>query len=366
MDEENLTMIAEDGIAYLHIKSFYNSLEMDFNKLIPFFAEIQDYDHLIIDIRGNGGGFAGYFPFMLELLIDEPLTFQYPEFYIDSKLTAGYYEYPASMLGGNLVGIYKSKDFVKEQKMTQFNKDDLKLLDKVLLWETEFLPMAELSDDVAPFNGEIWLLVDGGCASASVVAAMICANTGFATVVGEPTTGVTGVIYTYTVLPNTGIVVRTDLGYVTDDFGRSYEEFGVIPQIPNMPELDALATVMTLIAAPTDVELKTQINLDGEDTGVKGVIFEGTTLVPVESVCDIFEDAELTVDDWQVTLSYGDIEAVFNINSKEVWVNDVSFEMLQPLQIINGEIFVPIRFVAETLGYDVDFIDKIVVIESNY
>jgi hypothetical protein len=311
-------------------------------------------------LRGNGGGFLNYFPTLLVLLIDEPIEFQYPEFYIDSKLTAGYYDNPVSMAGGELAGKFTAKEFVEERGMIYFNQDDLNLLDYALLWQAEFEPFEGIS---VPFGGQIWLLVDGGSASASEVAAMICVNTGFALVVGEPTAGVSGVIHTFAVLPNTGILFRIDLGYTVDDYGRSIEEFGVIPQIPNMPELDALETALALICAPV-AKLNTAIYLDDEDTGVSGVIFNSRTLVPIESVADIFESAEISFDDWQVTLSCGDTEIILTINSAEAYVNGKSFEMPQPLQIVNGEIFAPIRFIAETFGYDVDFIDGDVVISS--
>jgi hypothetical protein len=199
--------------------------------------------------------------------------------------------------------------------------------------------------------------------SASEVAAIISLNTGFATVVGEPTAGVTGVVHTFVGLPNTGIVFRIDLGYTVDNLGRSFEEFGVIPQILNMPELDALETVLTIVNAPS-AKLDTEIYLDGKKTDVSGAVFSGSTLIPVTSVTDIFDSAELTVDDWQLTLSHGDTEIILNINSKAVSVNGDSLAMPQPLQIVNGEIFIPIRFIAENFGYDVDFADGAVIISS--
>jgi hypothetical protein len=361
MDEENITaiIIEDDRIAYVHIASFMNNIDMDLDKLYMFFMEVQDYEHLIIDIRGNGGGFLGYVIIMIMMLIDEPIQFQYPEFYIESDLTAGYYKDPMSTSGGTLVGKYTAEEFVKERNLPQFNQDDLKLLDSVLLWETEFEPF----EGNTPFAGEIWLLVDGGSASASEMAAMISLNTGFATVVGEPTAGVTGVVYTFAALPETGVVFRIDLGYTVDDYGRSFEEFGVIPQIPNMPEIDALETVLIIVNAP-DMELDTEIYLDDVKTDVSGAVFKGSTLIPVTSVTDIFESAELTVDDWQLTLEYGETEIILNINSNAVSVNGKSLTMPQALQIINGEIYIPLRFIAETFGYDVDFIDEAVVITS--
>lgn len=362
MNEDNVTTyIIEPGrIAYLRIASFMNSIVLDMETIFLFFEQIQDYEHLIIDVRGNMGGLANYFTVMLMMLIDEAIQFQYPEFYIGSELTAGFYENPLSMAGGELYGKFTAAEFVQERNMLYFNQDDLELLDYVLVWQTDLPPL----EDNTPFAGEIWLLVDGMSMSASEIAAKISVNTGFATVVGEPTAGVTGVIHTFASLPNTGVLFRIDLGYTVDNYGRSIEEFGVIPQIANMPELDALQTVLTLIAAPS-ATLNTSIYLDDEDTGVSGVIFTDRTLISVASVADIFESAQLNIDNWQAILLYGDTRMILSINSNEAYVNDTAFTMPQPLQIVNGEIFVPLRFIAENFGYDVDFYNYAVVIFSN-
>jgi len=134
--------------------------------------------------------------------------------------------------------------------MHQFNQEDLALLDYVIVWQVGVAP----AENNTPFGGEIWLLVDGRSASASDNAATFSIATGFATVVGEPTAGITGVIYNYAALPNTGILFRIDLGYTVDQYGRSLEEFGVIPQIPNLLGWDALETVLTRIGFEAPAE----------------------------------------------------------------------------------------------------------------
>ncbi|MCL2405657.1 MAG: S41 family peptidase [Defluviitaleaceae bacterium] len=67
MNENNITThIIEPGrIAYIHIASFFNNMIMDSEVLFPFYEEIQDFEHLILDIRGNGGGMVGHFPLLV-------------------------------------------------------------------------------------------------------------------------------------------------------------------------------------------------------------------------------------------------------------------------------------------------------------
>ena len=255
MNEDNITTtIIEPGrIAYIHIESFMNNMIMDSEVLFPFYEEVQDFEHLIIDIRGNGGGMAGHFPsLVVSMLIGESISFTYPEFFVADERTADLFENPMSLAMANLYGVFPAAEFVQGQNMTQFNPADLAILDYVAVWNAVYSP----SEYSIPFNGDIWLLVDEFSASASVMAAMISANTGFATVVGEPTSRVTGVIYTHVALPNTGVLFRIDLGYTTDQYGRSIEEFGVIPQVANFPGMDALETVMAIIndVDPADLE----------------------------------------------------------------------------------------------------------------
>jgi len=360
-DEYNIiTYSIEPGeIAYLRINSFINNIDFDATFLFPFYEQIQNYEHLIIDLRGNGGGFVASFPFnVLAMLIDEPVSFQYVEFFIASELTAELFVNPASMALGVLYEMLPIAEFLQSNPMPAFNQDDFDLLDYAIIWQVDIAPV----ENSIPFGGEIWLLVDGESASASEMAALISMNTGFATVVGEPTAGVTGVVYTFAALPNTGIHFRIDLGYTVDSVGNSIEEFGITPQILTMPTLDAVQTVLALIN-PTVLNLDTYITLNGETVAV-GVIINERTMVSATDIAYMF-DLELIEEDWQALMFAGDDIHLFTLNLNTAFANWQLIRMHAPAQLINGELFLPIRSVAETFGYDVDFIDYVVVITSS-
>lgn len=240
-----VTAILDPGrIAYIHIESFMNNIFVDRETLFPFYREIQDYGHLIIDLRGNMGGWANSFrENVVEMLIDDSIFFAYYELFAARESTAAFFENPLSLAGGILYGIFPVAEFVQEWDMYHFSPYDLEFLDYVIVWAVGHFP----SEYNIPFSGKIWLLVDGNTASASEAAAKLSIGTGFATVVGEPTRGSTGVIFTYAAMPNTGILFRIDLGYLVDLYGRSIEEFGIMPQMPNAPGLDALQTVLAVI-----------------------------------------------------------------------------------------------------------------------
>lgn len=252
-NENNITALSlEPGyIAYIRIASFGNNVRLDSETLFPFYEQIQDYAHLIIDLRSNSGGWAMYFPTnVVSMLIDEPISFTYYEFFISNDITDEFFAYPVSMAGGTFQGVYPIAEFLESRDLPFFHQDDVALLDYVVVWYAGVQP----AEDNIPFGGEIWLLVDGGSMSASEMAAKMSIATGFATVVGEPTAGITGVMYTFAAMPNTGILFRIDMGYTIDSYGRSIEEFGVMPQIATHGR-DALDITLGLIAGYTLEEL---------------------------------------------------------------------------------------------------------------
>ena len=246
MDPDNVTTkIIEPGrIAYIRIQSFLNNIPLDAETLFPFYEEIQDFPHLILDFRGNTGGYVNSFLWnVLTMLIDESITFTYTEFYISNAITEAFFYAPICAAMGTVYGVFPAATYVRKNNLTLFNQDDLALLDYAIVWRAVYHPYV----NNIPFNGQIWMLVDDWSASATEIAALIAIDTGFATVVGEPTAGISGVANTFASLPNTGILFRIDLGYTVDNYGRSFEEYGVVPQILNAEGMDALATVLAII-----------------------------------------------------------------------------------------------------------------------
>ena len=246
-EEGNVTTdILEEGhIAYLHINSFMNNRAFDSEILFPFYEEVQDFEHLIIDLRGNGGGTLAYLNYIIPMLIDEPVEASYHEFLMAGALV--YRELDEDEMdrdGDETAEVALVTDFMEDHDFPYFNRADLAILEYVVTWSLTFEPR----EDHIPFAGDIWILVDDGSASLSEMMAMIAIDSGFATVVGEPTAGVTPAMHTYISLPNTGIVYRMDLGYIIDAQGRSLEEHGVTPDIPNARGRDALDTVLDLIS----------------------------------------------------------------------------------------------------------------------
>ena len=254
-------IIIPGKVAYLGIRSFVACAVFDDLTTLPFLQQVRDFDHLIIDVRGNGGGDMNYFaPFIFQRLISESMEISDHEFFTSGDVatrwmramlsTINYMEPEDGWPEGFFVDIIPAAGFAAERGMDLINPADLARLSYVLVSAGTVHP----AEDSVNFGGQIWLLVDGGSASASVGAALLAQYTGFATLVGEPTSGVMNPVFSYSVLPNTGIIWRVDIGHFTDAYGRSVEELGVVPDILNLPGMDAVETVLALIADSDEVE----------------------------------------------------------------------------------------------------------------
>jgi len=265
-------ILVPDEVAYLRINSFMGCHMFDSLTIFPFLQEVQDFDHLILDIRGNTGGDSSYFwtAIFMPLAREAGFISNY-QFFAGGEgavnLMDAFLQLFLSLgLDEEILytAIYPISDVVSERGLAHFHPDDYERLSYVFV-AREFFDPNWLPDEMRiPFEGEIWLLVDEMSMSASVAAAQLAISSSFATVVGDNTSGVTGPFHTYIVLPNTGIIWRVDIGSFTDDYGRSIEVYGVTPQIRNFPGMDALETVLAVIESlrDTDTDVETDVELD--------------------------------------------------------------------------------------------------------
>ena len=316
-DEDNITidMIEPDRIAYIHIASFMNSPAFDSEVLFPFFEEIQDFEHLIIDIRGNGGGWGHYVTdYVVGMLIDEPIDFRYYELMTGGERALQVSNYYS--LSEETTGRIPIADLLEEQNWSYLNEDDLDFLSYAMPWHTQIEPM----EDNTPFGGEVWLLVDGFSASASELFAQLSLYAGFATVVGEPTMGVTGAMTTFVSLPQTGVLFRIDIGSQIDAYGRAIEEFGLSPDKLIPPGEDALDVVLQLIdGVQIDDVAQSDIDLEASIIGTWLCLDE---TVPHQWICQLTFDENgrfldkdgdggtFTIDGNTLTLEFDDFDPI--------------------------------------------------------
>ena len=224
-------ILADGNAAYLKIDSFaLTGYEAAQAELENFFVEIRQVPNLIIDLRGNGGGSDRYWEDLLvrpnaaRLLHSERwyllnLT-EETRAYLD---TLGLTAQEISALPDNLQPAAEG-------------------FTHCVCGVTEFEPAP------SPYPGKIWVLVDEGVYSASENFAAFCKNTGFATLVGEPTGGDGGIADPMLfALPESGLVVRFSVFYGLNADGSGNEAAGTQPDYTVSEGDDALASCLSLI-----------------------------------------------------------------------------------------------------------------------
>lgn len=199
-------ILIKDKVAYMKFSSManYSTSQEDREKIKEFLNEVQDYEKLIIDIRGNGGGDNSYWEYIVALLTDKPLHFSYYAFFKDSHLNT-YNLSPYKLTNVKTVKI------LNEQTLSQFPEEVTTDFDYYNRYTININPwtLNVNSFDYIAFKGKIYILVDRGVFSTAEKFASFAKDTGFATLIGEPTGGERvfeeiPLIY----LPNSKFVVR--------------------------------------------------------------------------------------------------------------------------------------------------------------
>lgn len=235
------TKIIQDGqIAYVKINGFNMELyTSDKEILLPFYNSILDYENIIIDITDNGGGGMDYFnDLVVAPLISKSVT-------VSAYMLAKGGENNRDFLqldNGIAEGEWKPiKDLPALPKL---NVDDLKDMDYFAQEDYTVNPLNEQQG----FKGKVWLLVSSNNYSSSEYAARFSTYSGFATLVGEQTSGDgIGVDPAYIILPNSGLVVQYSPVYGITEDGTGSEEFGTSPDIASEKGDSPLETCLKAI-----------------------------------------------------------------------------------------------------------------------
>lgn len=214
------TAIIEEGkLAYIKVSSFSSFyVEKDREGIHKFFEDIKDYQNLIIDIRGNGGGSENYYTTNLVA----PL--------IDKKLETDLYM--AFRAGDYIKPFLKSRGIFT--KSIDAMPEGLNYPEELKSDFSGFLPS---SREVSPknpvgFKGKIYLLVDDYVYSSAESFAVFSKATDFATIVGTRTGGDgIGIDPGLFALPNSGLVIRFPLEMGLNPDGTSSEEASTEPDV---------------------------------------------------------------------------------------------------------------------------------------
>lgn len=207
----------EKKAGYVRIGDFSDNLEEDDNKvLLEFYKKVEEFDLLIIDVRGNQGG--SYGPWMRNVIA--PLTKEK----LSSKMHLAF-------RSGNYVEMFRRVANIGPI----VPKDSFEQLPPEVL--TEDFTIYDYTQTVEPsgeidFNGRIIILIDAITFSATDAFALFCKETGFAKLYGIPSGG-DGISDSpiYYILPNSKLLVRFTPGMGIDYTGKANEEVCVHPDI---------------------------------------------------------------------------------------------------------------------------------------
>ena len=251
---DNLTFAyyPEQSAAYVEVRSMLSGGEgyrRDQTLLLNFFRtiEAEGYENCIIDIRHNGGGSTAY----SELLLLAP------------NLTETIGKTHAALIkgGAETLDFYNnarlnSLHFVPElHPIEELDLDSLPALEQDDLKGITYCTSMYIGTstgirypDTPSFSGKFWLLVGPRVYSASEYFAVLCKDTGFATLVGQTTGGDgIGIDPMICVLPNSGIAYQFTTVHGLNLDGSSNEEMGTEPDIVVPEDGNALEVCLRAI-----------------------------------------------------------------------------------------------------------------------
>lgn len=142
----------------------------------------------------------------------------------------------------------------------------------------------------------------------------------------------------------------------------------------------AVVTIMMLMLIPSLYANEIRIKVDGEQVQleVPPFIQDGRTMVPLRAIAEML-DIEIDWDEEERSITYINHEGLHftlvigheyvmisrQVIFEEVAASDENLVLLDaPPMIVGDRTFVPLRFIAESLGIEVDFVEGVVFLTT--
>lgn len=199
--------------------------EKDEKLIREFLFEIQSYQALVIDIRGNTGGDSGYWiDFLVPKIVDRIYKFETYYFLNRGDIARRFIDF--HIKNTPTLNINR-KDMLETEALPNLPNE---VFEKFGNYYINYTMIIEPAIDSIGFSGNIYLLVDRFVFSSAEMFAAFAKETGFATLVGETTGGDgLGTNPWLEVLPNSGFVARFPILMGTTSNGTVNEEFKTVP-----------------------------------------------------------------------------------------------------------------------------------------
>lgn len=137
--------------------------------------------------------------------------------------------------------------------------------------------------------------------------------------------------------------------------------------LEELTELEEVAEVLESLDDVTVIPVENVLIGNGKakfDT--PPVIKEGRTLIPVRAISEAMgADVTYNAEEKTVTISKDDKVIVFNLTENKVYVDEAEVTIDIPAEVMNNRTMVPLRFIAEQLGLNVEYEEELqtIVIE---
>lgn len=240
---------ADSSIAYMKIASFSNGNYKTFYE--ESFAKIDSTktQHLIIDLRDNGGGRISEIDKLYSYLTDKKYRL-IEESEVNSRLP--FFKYLMSNSSPNLL---KVATVIASPVIVVHNLVKTKKRDGKLYYNLRFTK--EKDSNPLNYKGNLYVLINGNSFSASSLLSTNLQATNRATFVGEETGGayngcVAGIYKIYE-LPTSKIKIRIGLMQIETAYKQEPDGYGIIPDVEILQTIDA-------IKAKKDLEVDWVIN----------------------------------------------------------------------------------------------------------
>lgn len=232
----HLKLLKRKKIACIDIKTFlpYGNKAEYIKRFCNMLKSYESYKHLIIDVRGNGGGYTDIWTkYLVSPIIKENSAIDtkivYKFIYSKNKY---FKEYESNFLRQKME---KTGD-IENFQFAEQNREDKEFFDSILDYSEGISYGNDDTSFINNFTGKIWLLIDRKSGSvADRLAYFAKGKKGktkpFATLVGENTGGLginLSVNRLYLKLPESNMLMQSDMTYGLNPDGSCHDETGYL------------------------------------------------------------------------------------------------------------------------------------------
>jgi len=256
-------------IAYLEMQTISTAINgNEIGYLRRFHRDISDYNHLIIDIRGLAGDGINFLVHIFGPLIRSNVSIHFSHYFMPTSESLATMQRLSIPYHLRVREGRHDEEFIRDQQRLS----DWDLFFGVLVgieeddffYELGFRTRADgtyrsiIGQPQSRFNGTVWLLIDEETTAAAKWAAEVFKYIELGIIVGETTKGSSLHQWEHPVhsrmskifaLPHSGIIVQYNTAFTVFGDGNTRPlEFGVKPHYFNREGMDALETVLAMIA----------------------------------------------------------------------------------------------------------------------